>query len=392
MVAWHVRRSTRPPRRSTSRRASSATPPWRRRGAFGAPTTTSIPGSATRPWPCSSSACASRRRRGGLRHGHRHGRRFHRADGEGQAGDRSSRPRAVRLLPLHRRGTPAPLGIGPTLVDGTDLDQWRAALRPGTRRCSWRPTNPRLEWSTSRRWRSSPMRPARRWWSTMSSRRRLLPAALDLGADVVVYSATKHIDGQGRALGGVILGSREFIYARPSSPHAAHRPGDVARSRLGACSRAWRRWRCGCAQQTETALNIADALRGDPRVRPGDLSRAGRPSAGAVAAQMSGGGTVCQLEMKGGKGAAFRSSTRCGSSTISNNLGDAKSIVTHPATTTHQRLRRRKRARLWASATGFCACRSASRTPTISSTISTRRWRASSETWCQGGIWVARDT
>ncbi len=116
---------------------------------------------------------------------------------------------------------------------------------------------------------------------------------LQLGADVVVYSATKHIDGQGRCLGGVILSSERFHPgAHPQVP-APDRPVDVAVQCLGAAEGAWRRWRSVCAQQTETAGEIADALARHPKISrliyPG---RADHPQAANVKKQMRGGSTL----------------------------------------------------------------------------------------------------
>ena len=169
---------------------------------------------------------------------------------------------------------------------------------------------------------------------------------LALGADVVVYSATKHIDGQGRCLGGVILSSRDFIqehihtFLRQTGPSMSPFNAWVLLKGLETLS-------IRVKAQTESAAAIADALAAHPKVSrliyPG---RADHPQAATVTKQMRGGSTLVGFEVEGGKAAAFRVLNALKLARISNNLGDAKSIVTHPATTTHQRLTPEARAEL----------------------------------------------
>jgi O-succinylhomoserine sulfhydrylase len=169
---------------------------------------------------------------------------------------------------------------------------------------------------------------------------------LALGADVVVYSATKHIDGQGRCLGGIILSSEAFIaehihnFMRQTGPSISPFNAWVLLKGLETLAVRVR-------AQTETAARIADALASHPKISrlvfPG---RADHPQAALVKKQMRGGSTLVGLEVKGGKQAAFRVLNELKLAKISNNLGDAKSLVTHPATTTHQRLKPEDRAAL----------------------------------------------
>ncbi len=169
---------------------------------------------------------------------------------------------------------------------------------------------------------------------------------LQLGADVVVYSATKHIDGQGRCLGGVILSSSDFIgehihnYLRQTGPSIS--PFNAWTLAKGLETLAIR-----VRQQTENAVVIAEALAQHPKISrliyPG---RADHPQAALVKKQMRAGSTLIAFEVKGGKAAAFRFLNGLKLSGISNNLGDARSLVTHPATTTHQRLTPEARAEL----------------------------------------------
>jgi O-succinylhomoserine sulfhydrylase len=169
---------------------------------------------------------------------------------------------------------------------------------------------------------------------------------LALGADVVVYSATKHIDGQGRCLGGMILGSEAFIaehihnFMRQTGP--AMSPFNAWVLLKGLETLAVR-----VRAQTESAAAIAEALARHPKISrliyPG---RADHPQAALVKKQMRAGSTLVGFEVKGGKPAAFRVLNALKLARISNNLGDAKSLVTHPATTTHQRLTPEARAEL----------------------------------------------
>src|SRR5438552_3173613 len=174
----------------------------------------------------------------------------------------------------------------------------------------------------------------------------LWQSPLALGADCVVYSATKHIDGQGRCLGGIILASEAFIQAhihtliRQTGPSLSPFNAWVLLKGLEMlCVRVRR--------QTDTAATVAVALAEHPKVSrliyPG---RPDHPQAEIVRRQMQAGSTLVAFEIKGGKAAAFRFQDALKLVRISNNLGDAKSLITHPATTTHQRLTPAARAEL----------------------------------------------
>ena len=162
----------------------------------------------------------------------------------------------------------------------------------------------------------------------------------------MVYSATKHIDGQGRCLGGIILSSEAFIaehihtFMRQTGPSMSPFNAWVLLKGLETLAIRVR-------AQTETAAAIADALAQHPKISrliyPG---RADHPQAALVKKQMRAGSTLIGFEVKGGKAAAFRCLNALKLARISNNLGDAKSLVTHPATTTHQRLTPEARAEL----------------------------------------------
>ena len=238
-------------------------------------------------------------------------------------------------------------GIETTLVDGLDLDQWRRALRPNTRSFFLEsPTNPTLDVLDIPAIAEIAHSGGARLIVDNVFATPIWQSPLSLGADVVVYSATKHIDGQGRCLGGVILSSEAFItehihnFMRQTGPSLS--PFNAwallkGLETLGVRVRA----------QTETAAKIADALASHPKISrliyPG---RADHPQAELVKKQMRAGSTLVGFEVKGGKAGAFRCLNALQIARISNNLGDAKSLVTHPATTTHQRLAPETRAEL----------------------------------------------
>ncbi|MDX3965651.1 MAG: O-succinylhomoserine sulfhydrylase [Bradyrhizobium sp.] len=238
-------------------------------------------------------------------------------------------------------------GIETTLVDGLDLDQWQRALKPNTKTFFLEsPTNPTLDVLDIPGIAEIAHKGGARLVVDNVFATPIWQSPLALGADVVVYSATKHIDGQGRCLGGIILSSEAFIaehihnFMRQTGPSISPFNAWVllkGLETLGVRVRA----------QTDTAARIADVLASHPKVSrlvyPG---RADHPQAALVKKQMRGGSTLVGFEVKGGKAAAFRVLNELKLAKISNNLGDAKSLVTHPATTTHQRLKPEDRATL----------------------------------------------
>ena len=238
-------------------------------------------------------------------------------------------------------------GVTSTLVDGADLDQWRAAMRPETKTLFLEsPTNPNLELVDI----AEVAKIAHAGGATLVVDNvfatPLLQSPLELGADCVVYSATKHIDGQGRCLGGVILASREFI---DKYVHNLLRQTGPAMSPFNAwvLLKGLETLPVRVAAQDASAARIADFLAEQAGIvkvlYPG---RSDHPQAALAKRQMKGGGTLVSFEVEGGKAAAFRLANALSIIGISNNLGDAKSLVTHPATTTHQRLSPEVRAEL----------------------------------------------
>jgi O-succinylhomoserine sulfhydrylase len=174
----------------------------------------------------------------------------------------------------------------------------------------------------------------------------LMQKPLQLGAHVVVYSATKHIDGQGRCLGGIILSDKAWIdenlhdYFRHTGPSLSPFNAWVLLKGLETLPIRVR-------HQTQSAGRIADALADHSKVArviyPG---RADHPQAAVVKQQMTGGSTLICFDLKGGKKAAFAFQNALEIILMSNNLGDAKSLITHPATTTHKNLTNEARAEL----------------------------------------------
>ncbi len=238
-------------------------------------------------------------------------------------------------------------GIASTLVDGTDLDRWRDAVRPNTRTFFLEsPTNPTLEVIDI----AAVARIAHDAGATLVVDNvfatPLYQSPLALGADCVVYSATKHIDGQGRCLGGIILGSEKFIL---DNVHTLIRQTGPSMSPFNAwvLLKGLETLAVRVQRQTESAAIVAAKLANEKKVTrliyPG---RPDHPQAALVARQMRGGSNLIAFEVAGGKQAAFRFQDALRVVRISNNLGDAKSLITHPATTTHQRLTPPQRAEL----------------------------------------------
>ncbi len=239
-------------------------------------------------------------------------------------------------------------GIPSTLVDGADLEQWKKAVRPQTKVFFLEtPTNPTLDVYDIAAIAEIAHDAGARVVVDNVFATPILQKPLTLGADVVVYSATKHIDGQGRVLGGIILSSEKFIadhvhtFLRQTGPSLS--PFNAWVLLKGLETLAIR-----VERECATAATLADFLAGQEKVSrvlyPG---RADHPQAELAKKQMSGaGGTLVAFDMAGGKEAAFRFGNALGIVKISNNLGDAKSILTHPATTTHQRLTPEARAEL----------------------------------------------
>jgi O-succinylhomoserine sulfhydrylase len=238
-------------------------------------------------------------------------------------------------------------GIECTLIDGRYLENWEKAIRPATKVFFLEsPTNPTLEVIDIAGVAKLADEIGAKVVVDNVFATPLFQKPLELGAHVVVYSATKHIDGQGRCLGGVVLSDKEWIdenlhdYFRHTGP--AMSPFNAWTLLKGIETLPLR-----VKQQTASAARIADFLVEQKQVAkviyPG---RKDHPQADIIAKQMSGGSTLVAFELKGGKEAAFALQNALDIIKISNNLGDSKSLITHPATTTHKNLSDDARAEL----------------------------------------------
>jgi O-succinylhomoserine sulfhydrylase len=238
-------------------------------------------------------------------------------------------------------------GIEATLVDGTKIENWERAIRPNTKLFFLEsPTNPTLEVIDIAAVAKLADAIGGRLIVDNVFATPLQQKPLELGAHIVVYSATKHIDGQGRCLGGVILSDKKWIdenlhdYFRHTGPSLS--PFNAWTLLKGLETMPLR-----VRQQTDSAGRIADFLAGHPAV--GRVIYPGRPDhpqADIIKRQMSGGSTLICFDLKGGKRSAFAFENALDVIKISNNLGDAKSLITHPATTTHKNLTEEARAEL----------------------------------------------
>ena len=230
-------------------------------------------------------------------------------------------------------------GVEVTFVDGPDLAAWRAAVRPGTKAVFFESmSNPTLELVDIRAVAQIAHDVGALVIVDNVFATPIFSQAVAQGADVVVYSTTKHIDGQGRALGGVICGTTEFV-RKIAEPYLKHTGGAMSPFTAWIMLNGMATLDLRCRAMAEAAHQIALALANDPRIDtmiyPGLASH---PQHSLAMAQMGSGGTLVSFEIKGGKEAAFKFMNALDIIKISNNLGDAKSIATHPATTTHSRL------------------------------------------------------
>jgi O-succinylhomoserine sulfhydrylase len=231
------------------------------------------------------------------------------------------------------------LGVEVTLVDGRDLGAWAAAIRPDTKVVFFETlSNPTLE--------VVDIKPVCEMAHAVGATvvadnvfaTPVFSNAVEQGVDIVVYSATKHIDGQGRTLGGIILGSKELI-RKTVEPYMKHTGGSMSPFTAWVMLKGLETMDLRVRAQAATAAKLAEALDGHPKlarlIYPGHSSH---PQHDVVTRQMGNGGTMLSFDVKGGKEAAFRLLNALKIAVISNNLGDAKTNATPPAATTHQRL------------------------------------------------------
>ena len=238
-------------------------------------------------------------------------------------------------------------GIAMTLIDGRDIEAWKAAIKPNTKAFFFEtPANPTLDLVDIKAVTDIGKKHGITTVVDNVFATPMLQRPLKHGADVVVYSATKHIDGQGRCLGGAVLCSNKFLtdhlqdFIRQTGPSLSPFNAWVMLKGLETLP-------LRVNAQSATAAALADHLAELPGVsRVIYCGRADHPQAAIVKKQMTGGGQMIAFEVEGGKEAAFRLQNALKIIKISNNLGDAKSIITHPATTTHFRIGPEARAEL----------------------------------------------
>ncbi|WP_299961691.1 O-succinylhomoserine sulfhydrylase [uncultured Roseobacter sp.] len=230
-------------------------------------------------------------------------------------------------------------GVEVSFVDGTDLAAWEAAIRDDTAAVFFESiSNPTLQVVDVAGVAALAHAKGAKVLVDNVFATPVWSDAVAQGADVVIYSATKHIDGQGRALGGVILGTQEFI-RKTVEPYMKHTGGSMSPFTAWVMLKGLETLDLRVRAQTTNATTIAEALQGHAKlsrvIYPGHNSHAQHD---LVQRQMGQGGTVLSIDLDAGKEAAFRFLNATEVGVISNNLGDAKTIMTHPATTTHQRL------------------------------------------------------
>lgn len=238
-------------------------------------------------------------------------------------------------------------GVEVTFVDGSDLAAWKAALRPETKLAFVEAlSNPTLEVIDLQA--VSALAHAHGALMVVDNvfATPIFQRSLELGADVLVYSATKHIDGQGRCLGGVVLGSRAFIHG-PLETFIKHTGAAMSPFTAWVMLKGLETLDLRVRAQAASAHEIAAALEGHAALTKVIYPHLpSHPQFALAQDQMEQGGTVLSLIVKDGKAGAFRMLNALRLFTMTNNLGDAKSLATHPTTTTHQRLSEAQRVAL----------------------------------------------
>ena len=236
-------------------------------------------------------------------------------------------------------------GVKVDFVDGADMAQWEKALStPAKAVFLETPSNPGLEVIDLRAVCALAHKAGAKVVVDNVFATPILQRPLEFGADIVAYSATKHIDGQGRCLGGAVLSDNAFIKDK-LTPFIRHTGPTLSAFNAWVLLKGLETLEMRVKQHCENALVVAQALQGRKELtRLSYPGLASHPQHELAKAQMSAGGSVIAFEFKGGKAAAFRMLNSLKLIDISNNLGDAKSLICHPATTTHQRLTPEDRA------------------------------------------------
>lgn len=263
-----------------------------------------------------------------------------------KAGDRVVAPHAMFGSCIYILNEILPnYGITPVLIDGTDLDQWREALSQPTKAVFLEtPANPTLDIVDLAAVSALAKKAGALVMVDNVFATPVFQKPMKFGADVVIYSATKHIDGQGRSLGGAILCDDEF--AKLIAPFLRHTGPALSPFNAWILLKGLETLELRVKAQTASAGALATFLEQQPQIEnlryPGLARHKGHEIAKR---QMTGFGNLICFDVKGGRDAAFRFMNALKLMTISNNLGDAKTLITHPATTTHQRLTDAEKAR-----------------------------------------------
>lgn len=258
-----------------------------------------------------------------------------------RAGDRIVAPRALFISCYWIVKELAPrFGVEAVFVDGTDLDAWKEALSKPTKVVFLEsPSNPGLEVVDL----AAVCKLAHDAGAVVIADNAfatpVLQRPMEFGADVVVYSATKLLDGQGRGLGGVILAKDKKYGAEVIHPYLRHTGPTMAPFNAWLLLKSMETLELRVAAQSASALQVAEFLQFHPKVEQVLYpTLPSHPQHDLVRRQMTGGGNMLSIFLKGGKAEAFRFLNGLGMVMISNNLGDSKSLITHPATTTHSKL------------------------------------------------------
>jgi O-succinylhomoserine sulfhydrylase len=230
-------------------------------------------------------------------------------------------------------------GVETVFVDGRDLAQWKTALAKPTKAVLLEtPSNPSLRLVDLKAVCDLGHAAGAQVIVDNVFATPLLQRPLEFGADIVVYSATKHIDGQGRCLGGVILGTAKYIN-ETLQPFIRHTGPSLSPVNAWILLKGLETLELRLERQCDAAEKIAKELQGHPKLNSADYPTLPNfPQVELARRQMKSGGSMVSLDLKGGKEASFRFLNALKLVLISNNLGDSKSLATHPATTTHQRL------------------------------------------------------
>ena len=239
-------------------------------------------------------------------------------------------------------------GVIVELVDSADLDQWERALTPGTVAAFLEtPANPTLEITDLRGVAERAHAIGARVLVDNVFATPILQRPMEFGADVVIYSATKHIDGQGRCLGGCILSDQTY-YEEHLNQYLRHTGPSLSPFNAWVLLKGLETLDLRMRQHCANAADLTNRLAADTRLHAVRYPAPGHhPQADLAAAQMDGaGGSVITFAVPGGRAGAFAFMDRLALIDISNNLGDAKTLITHPASTTHQRLPAPERERL----------------------------------------------